>query len=168
MINCYIGLGSNLEDPLQHLLDAFEQLSQLPNTELTARSSLYQSKAIGPGQQRDYINAVASLNTELKPLTLLDKLQHIEQLHRRERLEHWGPRTLDLDLLIYGDHIIEQARLQVPHPRIAERNFVLYPLYELSPDLKLADGRALHLLYSKSSNQHLTKLPPMNLDTEQT
>lgn len=167
MISCYIGLGSNLEDPLQHILEAFEQLSQLPNTQLIARSSLYQSKAVGPGQQRDYINAVAKLHTELEPLTLLDQLQHIEQAHGRERLEHWGPRTLDLDLLIYGHQIIDHPRLQVPHPRIAERNFVLYPLHELSPGLKLADDRELQVLYSKSSHQHLSKLPPSNQDTEQ-
>lgn len=142
---CYIGLGSNLEDPHQQLERAFNELASLPQTQLTARSSLYGSKAVGPIQP-DYINAVAAVDTVLEPLALLDELQAIEEAHRRQRTLRWGPRTLDLDILLYADRVMASERLTLPHPRLAERNFVLVPLAEIAPHLQLPDGRAVAAL----------------------
>lgn len=142
MTLAYIGLGSNLEDPLAQVNRAFVELSQLPFTRLLKRSAIYTSKPVGP-EQPDFTNAVALLDTQLAPLALLDALQTIEQAHQRVRTQHWGPRTLDLDLLLYGNEIISSARLMVPHPYLTQRSFVLYPLADITPDLHLPDGSAL-------------------------
>ncbi len=143
LIRCFIGLGSNLEDPRAQVDQALDELAALPDCELVARSSLYRSDPVGPAGQPDYINAVAELHTRLEAETLLDRLQALEQAHRRVRLEHWGPRTLDLDLLLYGNTTIDTPRLHVPHPWMRERAFVLWPLAEIAPDLILPDGCAL-------------------------
>lgn len=158
MTLCFIGLGSNLENPQQQVTDAVKALSQLADSELLACSPWYGSTAIGPGQQNDYINGAVMLNTALSALDLLDQLQAIEQQHQRVRIEHWGPRTLDLDLLAYGDALIDHPRLSVPHPRIAERNFVIYPLYDLAPDLKLANGLCLKTLRQQCGSVGLHQL----------
>jgi 2-amino-4-hydroxy-6-hydroxymethyldihydropteridine diphosphokinase len=130
--HAYIALGSNLDYPAQQLQRAVTALAGLPTSVLTRVSSVYRSAAVGPGQQPDYLNAVALLSTRLAPDALLDALLGIEQAQGRERSERWGPRTLDLDLLLYGDRKIRSARLTVPHPRMHERDFVLYPLREIS------------------------------------
>ena len=148
MALAYIGLGSNLEGPLAQVNCAFDELAELPLTSLLARSSIYSSHAVGP-EQPDYINAVALLDTRLAPLALLDALQAIEQAHQRVRIQHWGPRTLDLDLLLYGDQIIEEERLTVPHPYLTQRSFVLYPLADITPNLHLPDGTRLADLLSR-------------------
>ena len=122
---------------------ALQELAEIPQSSLLAASPLYRSKAVGPGEQPDYINAVALLQTELKPLVLLDALQAIEQRHRRVRLERWGPRTLDLDILLLDEQVIDSERLRVPHPYLTQRSFVLYPLGDIAPDLQLPDGRKL-------------------------
>lgn len=145
-LRAWIGLGSNLEDPLAQVSTALQELKQLPDTTLAARSSLYRSDPVGPPGQPDYINAVAALDTRLEPEALLDALQAIEQMHQRVRKIHWGPRTLDLDLLLYGDQVISTPRLTVPHAYMTERNFVLWPLAELAPELILPDGRPLNTL----------------------
>jgi 2-amino-4-hydroxy-6-hydroxymethyldihydropteridine diphosphokinase len=142
----YIGLGSNLSNPKQQLLQALEELRHLPETTLETHSSLYRSDPVGPPGQPDYINAVVLLKTCLSPLTLLDELQALEQGHNRVRKIHWGPRTLDLDILLYGDRTIKTDRLSVPHPFMPERNFVLYPLAEITQDLLLPDGNPLQNL----------------------
>jgi 2-amino-4-hydroxy-6-hydroxymethyldihydropteridine diphosphokinase len=142
MALAYIGLGSNLEDPLAQVTRAFDELADIPDTSLLLRSAIYSSRAVGP-EQPDYINAAALLDTRLAPLALLDALQAIEQTHQRVRIQHWGPRTLDLDLLLYGDEIIEEERLRVPHPYLTQRSFVLYPLADITPDLHLPDGTPL-------------------------
>lgn len=157
-VTTYIGLGSNLDDPRAQVEQALGELAQLPETSLTATSPLYQSLAVGPGSQPDYINAVAQLHTRLTPLVLLDQLQTIEKAHQRVRLEHWGPRTLDLDLLLYGEEVIAHARLQVPHPYLRQRNFVLYPLAALTPDLVLPCGTSIALLVEHISAHGLTEL----------
>lgn len=132
----YIGLGSNLEGPAGQITAAFELLDKLPETRLTGRSSLYQSAPFGPVEQPDFVNAVASIMTSLAPTELLGHLQQIErQQGRIQVIEHWGPRVLDLDLLVYGDTEILSPELTVPHPGIGVRNFVLLPLRELAPDL---------------------------------
>ncbi|MFL0810989.1 MAG: 2-amino-4-hydroxy-6-hydroxymethyldihydropteridine diphosphokinase [Agarilytica sp.] len=139
----YIGLGSNINEPLKQVSSAIRMLSQHSAIDLQSRSQLYASKAVGPGEQPDYINAAIFITTSLAPLDLLNVLQDIENKHGRKRTVRWGARTLDLDLLLYDQLRIDEPRLQVPHPRIGERNFVVQPLLDLAPDLQLPDGRQL-------------------------
>ncbi len=144
MERVYIGLGSNLAEPLQQLRDALAALAQLPDTRLLAHSSFYASDPLGPPDQPRYVNAVAALDTALQPWTLLDALQRIEQEQGRVRkAERWGPRTLDLDILLFGERSIADERLRVPHYHMHARPFVLYPLAELAAELQLPDGRRL-------------------------
>lgn len=155
-IRCFIGLGSNLEDPLQQVQRALQELGEQPDIHLQRHSPLYRSDPVGPAEQPDYINAVAEIWTSLEPLALLDRLQWLELCHQRVRLQHWGPRTLDLDLLLYGDLILDTERLTVPHPYMTQRSFVLYPLADLEPELVLPDGRTL--------NQYLADCPMGTLE----
>jgi 2-amino-4-hydroxy-6-hydroxymethyldihydropteridine diphosphokinase len=127
----FIGLGSNLENPESQLRRAVQTLDSLSGCSVLAVSSMYRSAPMGPQDQPDYVNAVAQLATVLSPDALLDQLQGVEQVHGRTREQHWGPRTLDLDILLYGDEVIVTERLQIPHPGLALRNFVLYPLAEI-------------------------------------
>lgn len=140
----YIGLGSNLDDPRMQVTQALTELKRLPDTVWVGASSLYRSDPVGPAGQPDYINAVAVIDTLLPAETLLDELQRIEQAHHRVRKIHWGPRTLDLDIILFGDAIISTDRLLVPHPFAHERNFVLWPLAEVAPDLIFPDGRSIN------------------------
>lgn len=142
----YIGLGSNLEDPAQQVTQALHELDQLPLSRCVGASSLYLSQPVGPQDQPDFINAVAALETRLSPLALLDQLQALEQRHRRRRDRHWGPRTLDLDLLLFNHTSIDHPRLQVPHPLMHTRAFVLGPLNELAPHLRLCGKSLEHWL----------------------
>ena len=159
MERIYIGMGSNLADPVEQLRSAVEALTQLPQTELIGVSGFYQSDSLLPGQPR-YTNAVAALDSTLPPLELLDALQAIENGQGRERLERWGPRTLDLDIVLFGDRLIDEPRLKVPHYHMQERAFVLYPLAELAPaDLRLADGRNLSELLAACPFVGLERLP---------
>lgn len=138
MVRAYIGLGANQGDPVAQLRSALTALARVPQTHLVACSSFYRSAPMGDVPQDDYINAVAALDTVLAPEALLDALQAIEQAHGRVRGPlRWGPRTLDLDMLTFGDRRIENARLQVPHPGIIAREFVLYPLYEIAPEFDI-------------------------------
>ncbi len=150
----WIGLGSNHEQPKQQLLKAQTELEKLG---VVTISRLYSSSPMGPQDQPDYVNAVAMLKTELAPIALLDALQAIENEHGRVRERRWGERTLDLDLLIYDQQQINHPRLTVPHPGIAERDFVLKPLYELAPELKLPDGRSIEQLL-KACPDHSLRL----------
>ncbi|SHF06567.1 2-amino-4-hydroxy-6-hydroxymethyldihydropteridinediphosphokinase [Microbulbifer donghaiensis] len=158
MEKVYIGLGSNLAKPQQQLCSALEAMAALPGTRLLRCSSFYRSAPVGPGDQPDYINAVAELQTELAPLELLDQLQAIEASHGRERTIRWGARTLDLDILLFGDELIDVPRLQVPHPRMAERNFVLLPLAELEPQLRLPTGESIETLLQACPHNRLDKI----------
>lgn len=143
MERIYIGMGSNLAEPAAQLRHALAALEQLPETRLAGVSSFYQSDSLLPGQPR-YTNAVAALDSSLEPLALLDALQAIENDQGRKRLERWGPRTLDLDILLFGERLIDESRLKVPHYQLHARAFVLYPLAELAgTDVCLADGRRL-------------------------
>jgi len=137
VVPAYVGLGSNLSNPSEQVERAFEELARIPETELVARSSLYRSAPLGDIEQPDFVNAVAKLATFLDAFALLGHLQEIENLHGRVRGVRWGPRVLDLDLLVYGDRRISTAMLTVPHPGIGERNFVLLPLREVEPDLQI-------------------------------
>jgi 2-amino-4-hydroxy-6-hydroxymethyldihydropteridine diphosphokinase len=148
-VRAYIGLGGNLGDPAAQIATAFERLSQLPGSVLSARSTLYRSPAWGPIAQPDYVNAVAALDTVLAPSELMQGLLDIERDAGRERVARWGPRLLDLDLLLYGDSRIDSDALHVPHPRLHERAFVLLPLFELAPALVIPGlGRVADLLDS--------------------
>jgi len=157
MHTVFIGLGSNLDDPVAQLQQAWATLKAAPWCREAKISSLYRSVAVGPPQP-DYINAVAQVTTDLAPLDLLDALQAIELNQGRQRLIHWGPRTLDLDILLIDQEIIQHERLQVPHPYLTERNFVLIPLAELAPELRLPDGRNIGDLAAQIGNEGLTRL----------
>ncbi|MCC6074205.1 2-amino-4-hydroxy-6-hydroxymethyldihydropteridine diphosphokinase [Pseudomonas sp. GCM10022188] len=147
MARVYIGLGSNLAEPRRQLEAALAALARLPHCRLVAVSSLYASDPLGPPDQPRYVNAAAALDCELAPLELLDALQAIELEQGRERkAERWGPRTLDLDILLFGDLQLDEERLTVPHYHMHARAFVLYPLAEIAPDLRLPDGQALQTL----------------------
>lgn len=156
MTTCYIALGSNLDAPLLQVENAVKALASLGT--VSAISPWYKSKAIGPGEQADYINGVACLETALEPDALLTALQAIEQQQGRTRTVRWGARTLDLDILLFGDSIIEQTHLQVPHPRMKERNFVIYPLYDIASTLALPTGESVALLKSQLSEEGIEPL----------
>nr|WP_186352057.1 MULTISPECIES: 2-amino-4-hydroxy-6-hydroxymethyldihydropteridine diphosphokinase [Pseudomonas] len=155
-------MGSNLAAPEQQLRNAIEALAQLPGTTVAGVSAFYQSDSLLPGQPR-YTNAVAALDSCLAPLELLDALQAIENDQGRERLERWGPRTLDLDILLFGDRLIDEPRLQVPHYQMHLRAFVLYPLAELAPaTLQLPDGRRLSDLLAACPFVGLERMPALS------
>ena len=135
----YIALGSNLDNPISQVSTALIELNEITGIEVLKNSSLYKSKAIGPSQP-DVINAVAKIKTQLEPEVLLSKLQKLEQKHHRIREQRWGPRTLDLDILLYDDLIYQSASLTIPHPEMKYRSFVLLPLIELEPSLVLPCG----------------------------
>jgi 2-amino-4-hydroxy-6-hydroxymethyldihydropteridine diphosphokinase len=137
VVRVFIGIGANLDDPEVQVRTALRELDGVPGTRLAAGSSLYRNPPMGPPDQPDYVNAVAMLETALEPEPLLDALLAIEAAHGRERGRRWGERVLDLDLLLYGDRRVDTPRLTVPHPGIAERRFVLEPLAELDPQLRV-------------------------------
>lgn len=159
--DAFVGLGSNMADPASQLAGAVARLAALPKTEFVAQSPFYSSKPVGPQNQPDFVNGAVWLRTELTPLEVLDQLQAIEQAHGRERVQHWGPRTLDLDLLLYGNEAITSERLTVPHAELANRDFVLQPLLDLDPDRVLPDGRSLASLRQHCPDNHLRKLNPV-------
>jgi 2-amino-4-hydroxy-6-hydroxymethyldihydropteridine diphosphokinase len=131
----YVGIGSNLDDPRAQVLRAFDELDELPHTRLVKKSSLYRSAPVGHAAQPDFVNAVAQIETALPAERLLAELQAIEARHGRRRSFANAPRTLDLDLLLYGTAELSTPTLQVPHPRMHERRFVLKPLLEIAPQL---------------------------------
>lgn len=168
MEQVYLGLGSNLASPEQQLDAALSALAQLPQSRLVSCSAYYSSAPLGPTDQPRYSNAVALLETDLAPLQLLDQLQAIELNQGRERkAERWGPRTLDLDILLFGNRLINNERLCVPHYHMHARPFVLLPLAELCPaDLQLADGRYLaDLLQHCPVDSTLQRLHTPQLET---
>lgn len=157
MITAYIALGSNLNTPVEQLHSALKSISELPHTELQKCSSFYQSKPLGPQDQPDYVNAVACVKTELDPLALLDELQRIENEQGRVRLRRWGERTLDLDILLYGDLQLQSERLTIPHYDMKNREFVLIPLQEIAPELILPCGDRVTDLSAKFSDHQMQK-----------
>ena len=159
MVRAYIGLGANLNQPLLQLQHAVAALSNIESTVVVAVSSFYGSKPMGPQDQPDYVNAVAALDTQLSAEHLLDALQQIEQQQGRQRkADRWGPRTLDLDILLYGNKVINTERLIVPHYGMRTREFVLYPLYEIAPAMQLPDGTVLSSLLEQVPQNGLQKL----------
>ena len=161
MERVYLSLGSNLAEPQRQLEAALEALAALPDSRLVAVSAFYASDPLGPPDQPRYVNAVAALDTDLAPLELLDATQAIEQQQGRVRKdERWGPRTLDIDILLFGERLIDEPRLQVPHYHLHARAFVLYPLADLAPELCLPDGRRLPELLAACPFTGLERLVP--------
>ena len=158
--DAYIGIGSNLQNPFLQVTSALEQLSLVEETELHSFSSMFSSRPMGPPDQPPYVNAVAWLKTRLEAHSLLLNLQVIENEHGRTRLgEHWGPRTLDLDILVYGNYILKSQTLTVPHPGIKSREFVLYPLHEVNKNLIIPSLGAIHRIQPRCYANGLTRLP---------
>jgi 2-amino-4-hydroxy-6-hydroxymethyldihydropteridine diphosphokinase len=149
MVRVYLGLGSNLDHPVDRIRSAREAIGNLSGVDELGFSALYRSAPMGPQDQPDYINAVMAIETTLAPLALLDALQAIET--RQGRVRHpnqrWGARTLDIDILLYGSETRASERLSLPHPGLAQREFVLYPLMEIAPDLEIpGKGRLADLV----------------------
>lgn len=147
-VDAYIGLGSNLDEPAQQLLSASREIAALPAVKSIALSPLYAGPPLGPQDQPDYVNAVLHISTQLSAFDLLHALQHIENQHGRVRLQRWGARTLDLDILLYGEQSLDDSELRVPHPEMGGRAFVLYPLADVAgEDLTIPGlGRLRQLL----------------------
>lgn len=152
----YIALGSNLESPMQQVTAAINEIAKLGN--ITNQSSWYKSTAVGPGTQDDYINGVLCLETPLIAEELLDKLQAIENLQGRVRDIRWGARTLDLDILLFNNDVTNTEKLIVPHPRMSERNFVIFPLCEIAPEAQLTNNQSVLDIQNTLSQQGLEKL----------
>lgn len=158
-VTATIGLGANLNEPAAQVEYALTELDHLPATRLLARSSLYTSAPLGYVDQPDFVNAVAQVETGLAPRALLHALLDLEQRHGRERSFRNAPRTLDLDLLLYGSAHFHEDSLTLPHPRMQERGFVLLPLLEIAPDTVIPGrGRADEWL-AACADQHVTVLP---------
>ncbi len=157
--DAYIGIGSNLQNPFFQVAGAMEQLALIEHSELHSFSSLYSSRPMGPPDQPPYVNAVAWLKTRLAVHPLLLKLQAIENEQGRTRDgERWGPRTLDLDILVYGNYSLKNQVLTVPHPGIKSREFVLYPLHEVNKNLMIPNLGAIHRLQPRCYANGLTRL----------
>ncbi len=159
MSKAYIALGSNLNHPMKQIQAAFNALEEIAADNKIDHSPIYQSTAMGDSPQPDYLNAVASLNTNKEPLQLLDSLQAIENKQGRVRgAERWQSRSLDLDLLLFDNEIIDHPRLTVPHYGLGQRNFVIYPLADIAPDLILPDGTHIKELYKAASKTGIQQI----------
>lgn len=154
MIPVYIAVGSNLADPLDQVNRAIAALGAVPQSRLVRHSAFYRTTPMGPAGQPDYLNAAVLLETDLTPHQLLDATQAIELAHGRVRKdERWGPRTLDLDIMLFGDMVISDARLTVPHYGLKVREFMLYPLAEIAPSLILPDGEPLAAVVARTGKR---------------
>ena len=154
----YVGIGSNLSDPAAQVERTFADLAAMPGVQLVARSALYRTAPFGPVEQDDFVNAVAGVLTTLAPQQLLDALRHLEVARGRVRSVRWGPRILDLDLLVQGTLTVDTADLTLPHPGIAERNFVLYPLRDIAPELHIPGMGQVAALAAKVDPSGITRL----------
>ncbi|MEB5697793.1 2-amino-4-hydroxy-6-hydroxymethyldihydropteridine diphosphokinase [Klebsiella aerogenes] len=147
MTLAYIAIGSNLASPLEQVNAAIRALAEIPDSRVASVSSLYRTPPLGPQDQPDYLNAAVALETSLAPEALLDHTQRIElQQGRVRKAERWGPRTLDLDIMLFGDEVINSERLTVPHYDMKNRGFMLWPLFEIAPQLHFPDGLALRTM----------------------
>lgn len=158
MSRAYIALGSNLRDPAAEVTRAFAELDTLDGTRVIKHSSLYRTAPVGYDNQPDFINAVAEVETSLEPIALLRAILNLENLHGRERPFPNAPRVLDLDLLMYDETVMHTPELTLPHPRMHERGFVLFPLAEIAPDLKIADYGTATDLARQCADQGVTLL----------
>lgn len=155
--NAFIGLGSNLDQPESQIQRACRALDDLPNTRLVATSGFWASKPMGPSDQPDYVNAVVEIDTQLSPESLLEHCQAIESAQHRIRSRHWGPRTIDLDILLLGDVTMSTPKLTIPHPGVTKRVFVLAPLHQLAPNA-LVLGRTVTDWYADINSEDLVLL----------
>lgn len=147
MTLAYIAIGSNLASPLEQVNAAVQALSEIPQSRLVAVSAFYRTPPLGPQDQPDYLNAAVVLETALDAETLLDNTQRIElQQGRQRKAERWGPRTLDLDIMLFGTEIIDTERLTVPHYDMKNRGFMLWPLFEVAPQLIFPTGESLQAI----------------------
>ncbi len=162
MTLCYVALGSNLDNPMGQVTRALAAIEQLPGTRVLSVSSWYESDPVGPGDQPTYINGVAGLEYADSAHLLLEQLQTIEAAQGRQRGQRWAARTLDLDILLFGNQHFEDEQLSVPHPRMNQRNFVLQPLAELAPDLTLPCGTPIASLLAHCPQGGLRKLDGTN------
>ena len=151
MQKCYIGLGSNLENPLRQVTQALELIGKIEDTQIQQCSPWVESYAVGPGEQPNFVNGVVEVETALTPQQLLEQLQMIEQCSNRKRVIRWGPRTLDLDILLYGQQTIKTETVVIPHPHLTERDFVVIPLMSIAQDLILPSGEALTVIAERLS-----------------
>jgi 2-amino-4-hydroxy-6-hydroxymethyldihydropteridine diphosphokinase len=162
-VTAYVGLGANLDSPASQVRRALDELAALPHTRLVARSPLYRSPPLGPPDQPDYINAVAGLETALAPLALLAELHRIEAAHGRRRDgTRWGPRSLDLDILIYDGLVLATPELTLPHPGLHERAFVLYPLHDIAPALHIPGRGTVRELRDRLGPARIGLLEPQD------
>lgn len=156
MERVYIAIGSNLGEPLKQAQQAIAALDAIPSTRVVSTSSIYRTKPLGPQDQPDFLNLAVLLETELEPEDLLNHTQKIElDLGRVRKDERWGPRTLDLDIMLFGNRVIHTERLTVPHYGLKEREFMLYPLSDITPSLIFPDGEKL--------SERLTHVPQNGL-----
>ena len=159
MTRAYVGLGANLGDALSTIRQALDELDALPDTRVVARSPLYRSAPVGYAPQPDFVNAVAEVRTSLAAGELLAALIEIEARHGRERSFANAPRTLDLDLLLYGDEVMQSERLTLPHPRMHERAFVLKPLLDLAPRIEIPGRGPARQLLARCAGQAIERIP---------
>ncbi|MBS0337561.1 MAG: 2-amino-4-hydroxy-6-hydroxymethyldihydropteridine diphosphokinase [Proteobacteria bacterium] len=157
-VSAFIGLGANLADPRAQVLRAFDELAHLPQSALVARSSLWRSAPLGYADQPEFVNAVARMESALSADELLDELQKVEAAHGRMRSFANAPRTLDLDLLLYGDEVRSTPRLTLPHPRMHERAFVLKPLVEIAPDAEIPGRGSAAACLDALGDQHCERI----------
>lgn len=159
-VKAYIGIGSNLADPVQQVIDVIPQLGNIRDTRLLQHSSLYQTEAISDIEQEDYINAVACLQTTLTPMQLLLELQAIEHAFYRQRSPElkWAPRTMDLDILLYGEIRMNDTHLTIPHAEMKNRLFVLQPLREISGDLYIPGLGSVDYMINHAPAMRITRL----------
>ena len=156
----YISVGSNLNNPFQQVKSAIDKLKIADNIYIKAISGCYLSDPVGPKNQSKYVNSVIKISTRLSPNQLLKKLHEIEDVHGRIRNVRWGPRTLDLDILLYGSRNVNTKTLTIPHPEMKIRNFVLTPLADIEPDLVLPDGSILSSLLENSQLKEIVPILP--------
>jgi len=155
----YVGLGSNLDDPSARIAEACAALAEIPNSRFVRASSLYRTPPFGPVAQPEFVNAVAALLTQLSPQELLAALKQIEaRMGRTAPIERWGPRRIDLDLLVYGDVTLEEPGITVPHPGIPERAFVLVPFAEIAPDLLVPRAGRVSMLLGRVDTSAVVRL----------
>ncbi|MCB1826855.1 MAG: 2-amino-4-hydroxy-6-hydroxymethyldihydropteridine diphosphokinase [Coxiellaceae bacterium] len=160
MKTAYIGVGSNLDMPVLQVQEAIDRLRDVPGVVVCKVSQLYQSKPLGPKDQSDFINAVVKIETNLSAEELLNFLQRIEESQKRIRAgKRWGPRTIDLDILLFGDEKISTRSLKIPHPGLSQREFVVYPLAEIAPDLRLPSGETIDEIKAQCPVRGMTVLP---------
>ena len=145
LVRAYIALGSNLGDRVGQMQSALKALAEDNQLKVLQISPLYENRAVGMGEADDFLNAIAEVETSMAPLALLDFCLKVESKLGRVRTKEWAPRTIDLDIIAYGDEVIEHERLQVPHPRIAQRDFVVHPLCAIAPNMEIRGQRVAHM-----------------------